>query len=86
MRMRTYVDQVVGETVGGVVPVADMHQRKAEMARQSDAFVALPGEWSTSIAYINVTDRPAHGPPISSYLIFSKGRQWTCLEQAQQTT
>jgi predicted Rossmann-fold nucleotide-binding protein len=24
--------------------VADMHQRKAEMARQSDAFIALPGE------------------------------------------
>ena len=24
--------------------VADMHERKAEMARQSDAFIALPGE------------------------------------------
>lgn len=24
--------------------MADMHQRKAEMARQSDAFIALPGE------------------------------------------
>lgn len=24
--------------------VGDMHQRKAEMARQSDAFIALPGE------------------------------------------
>ncbi|KAG2551971.1 hypothetical protein PVAP13_9KG147800 [Panicum virgatum] len=30
-----------------VVPVADMHQRKAEMARQSDAFVALPGGYGT---------------------------------------
>ena len=36
---------MVVETVGEVVRVADMHQRKAEMARQSEAFVALPGEY-----------------------------------------
>jgi len=36
--------QISGETVGEVKAVADMHQRKAEMARQSDAFIALPGE------------------------------------------
>jgi hypothetical protein len=36
--------QISGETVGEVRPVADMHQRKAEMARQSDAFIALPGK------------------------------------------
>lgn len=35
--------QITGETVGEVKAVADMHQRKAEMARQSDAFIALPG-------------------------------------------
>lgn len=35
--------QITGETVGEVKPVADMHQRKAEMARHSDAFIALPG-------------------------------------------
>lgn len=35
--------QITGEPVGEVKEVADMHQRKAEMARQSDAFVALPG-------------------------------------------
>ncbi|RZC70470.1 hypothetical protein C5167_033620 [Papaver somniferum] len=34
---------LTGETVGEVRAVADMHQRKAEMARQSDAFIALPG-------------------------------------------
>ncbi|CAN6306661.1 unnamed protein product [Urochloa humidicola] len=39
--------EIVGETVGEVVPVADMHQRKAEMARQSDAFIALPGGYGT---------------------------------------
>jgi len=35
--------QISGESVGEVKVVADMHQRKAEMARQSEAFVALPG-------------------------------------------
>ncbi|CAL4914362.1 unnamed protein product [Urochloa decumbens] len=40
--------EIVGETtVGEMVPVADMHQRKAEMARQSDAFIALPGGYGT---------------------------------------
>ncbi|XP_011041267.1 PREDICTED: cytokinin riboside 5'-monophosphate phosphoribohydrolase LOG5-like isoform X2 [Populus euphratica] len=34
---------LTGETVGEVRPVADMHQRKAEMARNSDCFIALPG-------------------------------------------
>uniref|UniRef100_A0A0D9VNG5 Cytokinin riboside 5'-monophosphate phosphoribohydrolase n=1 Tax=Leersia perrieri TaxID=77586 RepID=A0A0D9VNG5_9ORYZ len=34
--------EIIGETVGEVRPVSDMHQRKAEMARQSDAFIALP--------------------------------------------
>ncbi|XP_062209566.1 probable cytokinin riboside 5'-monophosphate phosphoribohydrolase LOGL3 [Phragmites australis] len=40
-------NEVTGETVGEVRPVADMHQRKAEMARQSDAFIALPGGYGT---------------------------------------
>ncbi|KAH9660704.1 cytokinin riboside 5'-monophosphate phosphoribohydrolase LOG1 [Citrus sinensis] len=35
--------EITGETVGEVKPVADMHQRKAEMAKHSDAFIALPG-------------------------------------------
>ncbi|KAL5209909.1 hypothetical protein ABZP36_005532 [Zizania latifolia] len=38
---------IVGETVGEVRPVSDMHQRKAEMARQSDAFITLPGGYGT---------------------------------------
>nr|KJB20310.1 hypothetical protein B456_003G143200 [Gossypium raimondii] len=37
--------EITGETVGEVKAVSDMHQRKAEMARQSDAFIALPGWW-----------------------------------------
>lgn len=35
--------QITGETVGEVRPVDNMHQRKAEMARHSDCFIALPG-------------------------------------------
>ncbi|OEL33078.1 putative cytokinin riboside 5'-monophosphate phosphoribohydrolase LOGL7 [Dichanthelium oligosanthes] len=39
--------EVSGESVGEVKVVADMHQRKAEMARQSEAFIALPGGYGT---------------------------------------
>ncbi|KAJ6778329.1 CYTOKININ RIBOSIDE 5'-MONOPHOSPHATE PHOSPHORIBOHYDROLASE LOG4 [Salix koriyanagi] len=38
---------LTGETVGEVRAVADMHQRKAEMAKHSDAFIALPGQLQT---------------------------------------
>ncbi|XP_042447060.1 cytokinin riboside 5'-monophosphate phosphoribohydrolase LOG7-like isoform X1 [Zingiber officinale] len=34
--------EITGEAVGEVHAVAGMHQRKAEMARQADAFIALP--------------------------------------------
>ncbi|XP_049378843.1 cytokinin riboside 5'-monophosphate phosphoribohydrolase LOG1-like isoform X1 [Solanum stenotomum] len=40
--------EITGETVGEVKAVADMHQRKAEMAKHSDAFIALPGLFSLS--------------------------------------
>ncbi|KAK8582581.1 hypothetical protein V6N13_069355 [Hibiscus sabdariffa] len=36
--------EITGETVGEVRPVANMQQRKAEMARHSDCFIALPGQ------------------------------------------
>ncbi|XP_010935234.1 cytokinin riboside 5'-monophosphate phosphoribohydrolase LOG3 isoform X2 [Elaeis guineensis] len=39
--------ELTGETVGEVKAVASMHQRKAEMARHSDAFIALPGGYGT---------------------------------------
>ncbi|KAL5557761.1 hypothetical protein UlMin_033972 [Ulmus minor] len=35
--------EITGETIGEVRVVKDMHQRKAEMARHSDCFIALPG-------------------------------------------
>ncbi|GMH03255.1 hypothetical protein Nepgr_005094 [Nepenthes gracilis] len=39
--------EIVGETIGEVRSVSSMHQRKAEMARQADAFIALPGGYGT---------------------------------------
>ncbi|KAJ4773425.1 Cytokinin riboside 5'-monophosphate phosphoribohydrolase [Rhynchospora pubera] len=39
--------EIVGETVGELRAVSSMHQRKAEMARLSDAFIALPGGYGT---------------------------------------
>ncbi|KAG9134561.1 hypothetical protein Leryth_000896 [Lithospermum erythrorhizon] len=39
--------ELTGETVGEVKAVADMHERKAEMAKHSDAFIALPGGYGT---------------------------------------
>lgn len=35
--------EISGESQGDVIVVADMHTRKATMAREADAFVALPG-------------------------------------------
>ena len=39
--------EISGASVGEVRVVADMHERKALMARESDAFVALPGGFGT---------------------------------------
>uniref|UniRef100_A0A2P2JEM1 Cytokinin riboside 5'-monophosphate phosphoribohydrolase n=1 Tax=Rhizophora mucronata TaxID=61149 RepID=A0A2P2JEM1_RHIMU len=39
--------EISGQTVGQVRTVPDMHQRKAVMAREADAFIALPGGYGT---------------------------------------
>ncbi|KAG6505251.1 cytokinin riboside 5'-monophosphate phosphoribohydrolase LOG8-like [Zingiber officinale] len=39
--------EISGETVGEVKVVSDMHERKAVMAGQADAFIALPGGFGT---------------------------------------
>ncbi|XP_051133170.1 probable cytokinin riboside 5'-monophosphate phosphoribohydrolase LOG6 [Andrographis paniculata] len=36
-----------GETIGELRIVGDMHQRKAEMSRNSDCYIALPGGYGT---------------------------------------
>lgn len=42
--LMTLFHQISGETVGDVRVVADMHERKAAMAQEAEAFIALPGE------------------------------------------
>ncbi|XP_057844083.1 probable cytokinin riboside 5'-monophosphate phosphoribohydrolase LOGL1 isoform X2 [Cryptomeria japonica] len=39
--------KISGDAVGEVMAVSSMHERKAEMARQADAFIALPGGYGT---------------------------------------
>ncbi|KAM7509015.1 hypothetical protein LguiA_019468 [Lonicera macranthoides] len=39
--------EISGETIGELRTVADMHQRKSEMAKNADAFIALPGGYGT---------------------------------------
>ncbi|XP_043692527.1 probable cytokinin riboside 5'-monophosphate phosphoribohydrolase LOGL10 [Telopea speciosissima] len=39
--------EISGVTIGEVKKVADMHERKSEMAKQADAFIALPGGYGT---------------------------------------
>ncbi|XP_041995160.1 cytokinin riboside 5'-monophosphate phosphoribohydrolase LOG8-like isoform X3 [Salvia splendens] len=39
--------EISGETVGEVRIVSDMHERKADMAREAEAFIALPGGYGT---------------------------------------
>ncbi|WRX33634.1 LOG family - like 10 [Theobroma cacao] len=38
---------ISGQTVGEVRTVSDMHERKAAMAQEADAFIALPGGYGT---------------------------------------
>lgn len=47
--------EICGQTVGEVKVVADMHERKAEMARQADAFIALPGGYGTLEELLEMT-------------------------------
>lgn len=39
--------EISGEAVGDVRIVSDMHERKAEMALEAEAFIALPGGYGT---------------------------------------
>ncbi|KAI9116315.1 hypothetical protein K1719_012482 [Acacia pycnantha] len=39
--------EISGETCGEEKIVADMHERKSEMAKHADAFIALPGGYGT---------------------------------------
>ncbi|KAI8549516.1 hypothetical protein RHMOL_Rhmol06G0030800 [Rhododendron molle] len=83
--------EITGETVGEVRPVAGMHQRKAEMARQADAFVALPGGYGTleelleviTWAQLGIHDKPEYVPEHSG--VASK-LTWEMEQQLGYTT
>ncbi|GFY89770.1 putative lysine decarboxylase family protein [Actinidia rufa] len=69
---------LTGETVGEVKPVANMHQRKAEMARNSDCFIALPGGYGTleelleviTWAQLGIHDKPVGLLNVDGYYDF----------------
>ncbi|OVA19110.1 Cytokinin riboside 5'-monophosphate phosphoribohydrolase LOG [Macleaya cordata] len=42
-----HILMISGETIGEMKTVADMHERKSEMAKNADAFIALPGGYGT---------------------------------------
>lgn len=44
--------QISGETVGDVRIVSDMHERKADMAREAEAFIALPGKERKKLKFV----------------------------------
>ncbi|CAA0842243.1 Cytokinin riboside 5-monophosphate phosphoribohydrolase LOG5 [Striga hermonthica] len=67
-----------GETVGEVRMVANMHQRKAEMALHSDCFIALPGGYGTleelleviTLARLGIHDKPVGLLNVDGYYNF----------------
>ncbi|PHT34769.1 Cytokinin riboside 5'-monophosphate phosphoribohydrolase LOG4 [Capsicum baccatum] len=59
--------ELTGETIREVKVVADMHQRKAKIARHSDVFIALPGRYGTLEELLKVINREElsiHGKPV----------------------
>ncbi|XP_074285916.1 cytokinin riboside 5'-monophosphate phosphoribohydrolase LOG5-like [Silene latifolia] len=70
--------EITGEPVGEVKAVADMHQRKAEMARHSDCFIALPGGYGTleelleviTWAQLGIHDKPVGLLNVDGYYNF----------------
>ncbi|KAG2671634.1 hypothetical protein I3843_13G004000 [Carya illinoinensis] len=78
--------EISGETIGEVKTVADMHQRKAEMAKHADAFIALPGGYGTmeellemiSWSQLGIHDKPVGLLNVDGYYnsllaLFDKG-------------
>ncbi|KAJ6325867.1 hypothetical protein OIU78_013038 [Salix suchowensis] len=60
--------EISGQTVGEVLIVSDMHERKAEMARRADAFIALPGGYGTFeelLEMITWSQLGIHNKPVS---------------------
>lgn len=78
--------EISEESVGELRIVADMHQRKAEMAKNADAFIALPGGYGTmeelleiiSWSQLGIHDKPVGLLNVDGYYnslvaLFDKG-------------
>jgi len=78
--------EISGESIGEVKTVVDMHQRKAEMAKHADAFIALPGGYGTmeelleiiSWSYLGIHHKPVGLLNVDGYYnsllaLFDKG-------------
>ncbi|RRT59668.1 hypothetical protein BHE74_00042746 [Ensete ventricosum] len=57
---------LTGGTIGEVRAVSDMHERKAEMARQADAFIALPVIHQVDMGHLKNYLRSLHGLSLES--------------------
>ncbi|KAJ4950260.1 hypothetical protein NE237_027092 [Protea cynaroides] len=89
--------EISGQSVGEVKIVTDMHERKAEMARQADAFIALPGGYGTmeeTLEMITWSQLGIHNKPVgllnvdgyynSLLALFDKGVQEGFIKPAAQ--
>ncbi|XP_040995552.1 cytokinin riboside 5'-monophosphate phosphoribohydrolase LOG1-like isoform X2 [Juglans microcarpa x Juglans regia] len=78
--------EISGEAIGEVKIVSGMHQRKAEMAKHADAFIALPGGYGTmeellemiSWSQLGIHDKPVGLLNVDGYYngllaLFDKG-------------
>ncbi|GER41833.1 cytokinin riboside 5'-monophosphatephosphoribohydrolase-like [Striga asiatica] len=63
--------EITGETIGELRAVSDMHQRKAEMARQADAFIALPGYYNSLLSFLDKAVDEGFISPIARRIIVS---------------
>ncbi|CAK7339107.1 unnamed protein product [Dovyalis caffra] len=75
--------EISGQTVGEVLIVSDMHERKAEMARRADAFIALPGGYGTLeelLEMITWSQLGIHNKPNGSKVV-----KLTAVQNAEET-
>lgn len=85
--------EISGKTYGELKIVADMHQRKSEMEKHADAFIALPGGYGTMeelLEMITWAQLGIHEKPVRSFSLcyrilelilsslFSKSRKRAC--------
>ncbi|KAL6337390.1 hypothetical protein AAG906_036704 [Vitis piasezkii] len=59
--------EITGKTIGDIKIVSSMHERKSEMAKRADAFIALPGGYGTMeelLEMVTWSQLGIHGKPV----------------------